>query len=163
MGMLQGGLLSQAAAGGGGGLVTTINSARSAIIKSVKKGTKVVDLIYAWGFDAGSDTYFLSNFGSIADGTYDDGGSNSRVVDSCYWVSNDNDQTQYLQLHFVLDTTSVPNTDTTFVSIIIDGTTFNRSAASYTASVNGGTRWRWSSVSTDPFSGANPDDFEVTI
>ena len=135
------------------GLVTTITKAVQEVFDSVHAPN-----VTAHGFDAGADGWFYAGtFGSIADDEYQDGGDNTRTVTSCYWV----DFTT--RLWFVLDTTSVPDTDTTFVSITVDGTTYNRSdAETYDASVDGGTSWKWGPQSND-FAGANPIDFTVTV
>lgn len=138
---------------GASGLVTTINSAVQVVFSSVHAGE-----ITATGFDAGPDYWgYAGSFGSIANDTYDDGGANSRTVASCYW-------TDVTTLSLAMDVTSVPDTDTTFTEIAIDGVVFTRASRSaYLASNDGGTVWTWNSVTPNPFLGSNPDDFEVRI
>jgi len=113
------------------------------------------------GFDAGSDFWANATpFGSIADDTYTDGGSNTRVVESVYWDGANGGNT--LQMSF--DTTSIANTDTTFINMILDGTTYTRASSTYQASSDGGTMWRWLSVTPNPFGGTSGTvDFELTV
>lgn len=144
MGMLQGGLLSQVAAGGGPALDTTITAANSVVSTTTTTSptTKTYDLD-ADGFDAGSDYYSSAGtFGSIANATYTDGGSNSRTIDSLYRMDTP-DAPLDDHIFFCIDTTSVPNTDATFSKIVIGTTDLLRSAANYYASKDGGTVWEW--------------------
>lgn len=172
MGLLAGGFFSQTAGGGGPTQVldTEVTSGSAEVYSSTTE--VVTDMstytqtynYFAYGFDAGSDYYaYGPGFGSIVDGTFDDAGSNSRLIDSCYWFEGTGDPIGEDFVYFVLDTTSVPNTDTTFKYIIIDGNQYNRADAFYIASVDGGTGWEWAlgASATNPFSGANPDPFEV--
>lgn len=170
MGMLTGGFFSQPSDALTQALSTTINSSSATVYTSTKEiitdlSTYINTYFYtAYGFDAGSDYFAYGlGFGSIASGTYTDGNSNSRTVDSCYFLEGSADPRGQDNLFFVLDTTSVPNTNSTFFKIVIDGNEYLRSDAFYVASVDGGTSWNWtfSPSGTNPFLGANPDDFEV--
>lgn len=163
-GMLAGGFYSQS---GGGGVTkvldTTITRGNAVVATSTKEVvtdagtyTNTYDLV-AYGFDAGSDYYAYGlGFGSIATGTYTDAGSNSRTVDSCYFIDATGQPAEADWLYYCIDTTSVPNTDTTFKYIVIAGNQYNRADATYLASVDGGTIWEWfwdlPGVS-DPFAG----------
>jgi len=171
MGLLAGGFFSQTAGGGPTQVLsTTVTSGNAVVYSSTKEvvtdmSTYTNTYFYsAFGFDAGSDYYaYGPGFGSIATGTYTDAGSNSRTIDSCYYFDGTHDPIGEDFLYFVIDTTSVPNTDTTFKYLDIDGNQYNRADAFYIASVDGGTGWEWAlgADATDPFAGANPDDFEV--
>ena len=172
-GMLAGGFYSQ---GGGGGLTkaldTNITSGNAVVYTTTKEvvtdqSTYINTYDYiAYGFDAGSDYWaYGPGFGSIANGTYTDAGSTSRLVDSCYFVQG-SVENSIDSLWFVLDTTSVPDTDTVFKYIVIDGNQYNRAdRAFYYASADGGTAWTWEfdPSGTNPFAGANPDPFEVWV
>jgi hypothetical protein len=170
MGMLAGGYLSQGGGGGAGqALDTTITEAEQVVnTTSTTTPTQKTWDITAFGFDAGSDYYsYAGSFGSIGDAIYTDGDSNSRTIDSCYWVEDargggSGNQDVPDTLIFVLAGTSIPDTDKTFEKIIIDGVTYLRSAATdYQANVDGGTGWFWDSVAATPFTGTDP--FEVWV
>lgn len=97
-----------------------------------------------WGYDGGNDYYgHGTNQGAMTPNTYTDGSPTTRTISGLYWS-----QSNYLI--FSLDTTSVPNTDTTFVSIDVDGNNYTRSSATYVASLNGASHWYWAEA-TRPF------------
>jgi hypothetical protein len=77
-------------------------------------------------------------FGSIGSGTYLDGGGNSRTISIAMWDGSN--------VQFWLNAAGIANTDTTFASISLDGTTLNRSDATYNGAAGGGIRssWVWS-------------------
>jgi hypothetical protein len=174
--MLAGGFYSQG--GGGGGLTkaldTTITRGNAVVATSTKEVTtdqstyiNYYDLT-AYGFDAGSDYYaYGPGFGSIATGTYTDANSTSRLVDSCYFIDATGQPAEADYLYFCIDTTSVPNTDSTFKYIVINGFQYNRADSFYIASSDGGTIWEWVfdlPGVTDPFGGAPGGySFEVWV
>jgi len=59
---------------------------------------------------------------------------------------------------YALDAQNVPNDDGTFQSLIVNGTTLNRSDAIYNGNVSGRSGWTWSGVTlpTVPSSGTIP-------
>ena len=136
-----------------GGLITTVNSAAQVIFSSIHAG-----VITATGFDAGPDYWgYAGSFGSIANDSFNDGGGNPRVVSSCY-------HSNFGTLTMGFDQINVPDTDTSFISMEIDGQVFTRASAdNYLASNDGGTIWIWFSIAGDVWSGANPDDFEIHV
>lgn len=149
---------------------TTITSSFGKVNETTTPSPSSTWDVVAHGFDAGADYYgntssFWSEpFGSIADADYYDGDNFLRTISSCYWIPASGPWGFMLNpqaLTFSLNATSVPNTDATFFKLVIDGTEFLRSSATYQASFDGGTQWWWTGVTTDPFLGANPDDFEV--
>lgn len=153
---------------------TTINSGTAVVDTTTKEivtdmSTYTNTYYYsAFGFDAGSDYFaYGPGFGSISDGTYVDNLGNTRTIDSCYFVDGEHEPAAMDWVYFVLDGISIPNNNNTFYSIIIDGTEFLRSDAGYLSSVDGGTGWEWgfdpNLPTGNPFSGTNPDDFEVWV
>ena len=76
-------------------------------------------------------------YGSIGNANFNDAGGNARTVSAMIWDGS------FVQL--ILSTASIPNTDTTFECINIDGNIYKRSAATYNGSFGGGARsqWRW--------------------
>jgi len=140
-------------------LDTTITSAQ--VTLGTTGTTPTLYYTYGYGFDAGADPFsYGAGFGSIATGTYTDGGSNSRTISSCYSVYIQ--QTDTWKLYFTLNGTGVPDTDATFSHIIVDGVQFDRADNDAQADANGGTYWRWADT-VDRFVGANPDTFEVWV
>lgn len=108
------------------------------------------------GFDAGPDPWeYAGTFGSIAQNTYQDGGNNTRTVGSCYHHI----ATGILTM--VLETIGVPNTDATFISMKIGGTTYTRASSFYSVSVDGGSQWLWNGLFSVVFLGPNPHNFEL--
>lgn len=145
-------------AGGGAAPVETLvlDTSITSAIHNYKKGQKEVEFE---GFDAGADFKGFPSFGSIADGTYDDGNSVARVVTACY----DHITSGYPAFGGALwlsITTSPADEDETFTKIIIDGVTRTRSAAAATGIVSGSRWWRWGGTG-GLFAGANPDPFEL--
>lgn len=104
----------------------------------------------ATGFDLGIDYYNLGGFGTFSNNTYPDGIQVTRTVVSCYFTTGPGN------FVFMLSGTSIPNTDATFRAINCGhdsdgaGGTYLRSAATYFASKNGGTAWKWT-TGHDPF------------
>ena len=106
-----------------------------------------------WDFAGGN-----ASMGSFPSLGFTDGGSNSRSVAMVAWQKNTASGPgavtgttgvtgNYIAL--ALNQTNVPNTNSTFASIEIDGNTYNRSdAAEYNSSENNGTYWRWSLTDT---------------
>jgi hypothetical protein len=157
--MLAGGFYSVGGASASQALDTTITSAQATL--GTTGTSPSTYYTYGYGFDAGADPFnYGGTFGSIADNTYTDGGSTTRTITSCYSV--------YVQitdtwlLYFTLNGTDIPDTNTTFAYIIIDGVQFNRWDRGAKANTTGGTYWRWADTA-DRFVGANPDDFEVWV
>ena len=134
-------------------LNTTINSA----VHFYKKKPKEIEFS---GFDAGADPKSFPNFGSIANGNYTDGGSNARVVTACYAHITGQWPSFIDALWLNITGTSVADSDVTFSKVVIDGSTFVRSASSATGGGANSRWWRWNNVGS-PFIGANPDPFEV--
>jgi len=60
--------------------------------------------------------------------------------------------------NYILDAQNVPNDDGTFMSLIVNGTTLNRSDAIYNGNVSGRSGWTWSGggLPTIPSSGTIP-------
>lgn len=96
--------------------------------------------------------YIQSLYGSIGDATFNDHGSNARTILIAIWQYPGDGQF----MRFVLSGASIPDTDTTFVSITIGGVTFTRaSRTGYNASFGGGdTSWEWNNVNTSAISNA---------
>lgn len=108
---------------------------------------------FLFGWDGGTDWYGLSNFGSVSQTTFTDGGGTLRTMTSCYWSSLGS-------MFFFLSGTSIPDTDVTFKTLKLNTTTFTRSArTTYNANKNGGTAWLWNQASNPTVSGVQ--DFEV--
>lgn len=106
----------------------------------------------ATGYDGGADPYsYGPGYGSIGTSNFYDGGLNARNCSMCAYVIG-----TYVgnnSIIFALDQTSVPDNNTTFVSIDINGLTLNRSARTgYQPSVGGTSYWFWNGVG-QPFTG----------
>lgn len=139
-------------------LDTTVTSGTNPSIKTTTSSVNskpVTNYIAGHGFDAGADMLYSTTFGSIANGTYTDAGSNSRTLTACYWTETG---TLYLQM----SGGSIPDTDETFYAIEIDGIFFMRQRAFYSGAEVAGTvsAWTWG-TSVNPFAGANPDTFKI--
>ena len=87
--------------------------------------------------------------------TYIDGGSNSRAVNACFFEEVGGGSCNSTGTDFHIDRAGfdIPNTDTTFVNIVYNGTTLTRASATYTANTGGDSRWRWSSQTSGPTGG----------
>ena len=101
-----------------------------------------------------------SNFGTIGGQYYSDANSNTRTIRAIIFgnpVSAPSPNNTRHWVIFVLDGTSVPNTDNTFKSLKLTGSgttyTFNRSSAHYSSSSNGCTAWAWEYNSTSSNNG----------
>lgn len=96
--------------------------------------------------------YNSAFFGSIGTATYTDAGSNSRTIRIVQW-----DGATLIQ--FWLGAAGIPNTNTTFTSITLNGpggnVTLTRSTATYDGAASGGTlsRWYWSNTTFPGFAG----------
>lgn len=86
---------------------------------------------------AGQEGYAQGVAGSIGDATYDDGGATSRTIVTVLW-DQDN-----AGIQMALSGINVPDSDTTFQSIGVNGLEFARSAASYNGNSGGNSRWLW--------------------
>lgn len=100
--------------------------------------------------------YTVGLYGSIGSDTYTDAGANSRTIALVQWNGT--------AVQIFMNGASIPDTDTTFTSIVINGITFLRSArTTYDGAASGGTKTKWL-WSPDPggegFSGTIP--FVVT-
>jgi len=106
-----------------------------------------------------NDSDFLNGSGlsegSMGANTYEDGGSTTRTIEHIgyYEVEQDlgGDFAIEDDLCLGLNGTSISNTDTTFKSIEVELSTggnqeYLRSAATYEASQNGMTTWRWQNI-----------------
>lgn len=96
-----------------------------------------------------------STFGSIGSTYYTDGASNTRTIRAIIFGNPSSSPSPNNTRHwviFVLNGTSVPNSDNTFKSLILTGSgtdyTFTRSSAHYSSSSNGATAWAWEYNST---------------
>jgi len=96
-----------------------------------------------------------STFGSIGATYYTDASSNTRTIRAIIFGNPGSSPSPNNTRHwviFVLNGTSVPNTDNTFKSLILTGSgtayTFTRSSAHYSSSSNGCTAWAWEYNST---------------
>jgi len=91
--------------------------------------------------------------GGINDDTYTDGGSNSRTIVAIGWSDAGvagTPPSETDNIYFILDGNSIPDTDTTFVSIEYGGETYTRSAASsYTNPGATESCWQWDDVTPD--------------
>lgn len=92
---------------------------------------------------AGSDPYgfVAASFGAIQPNTYIDGGGNTRTIVGVLYNTGSG------VLAFRLNGASVPNTDATFVAIIVNGVRYARASASYT--VGAPSQWAWTPGSND--------------
>ena len=106
---------------------------------------------YGYGYNINNETYynFGVNFGTMDNDTYTDGGSTSRTIKGVVYFEPSPDTTYSDDFVLSIDTTSVPNTDTTWLDLTWDDTagtprTMDRNVdtTSYTASLNGSTHWR---------------------
>jgi hypothetical protein len=87
------------------------------------------------GNSGGFYGYFLSSYGSITSTVF-----GTKTVDRIIW-DNTASGTVILSLHG----TSVANSDSTFVALIVDGHLLTRASATYTANDGSGrTQWAWS-------------------
>lgn len=137
----------------------------AALETQIDRGSQIYDAdsmnnwrTYGYAFDT-NNWFGVSAFGTMDATTYTDGGSNSRTIRSCHDAeaggSGGGDW------YFSIDTTSVPNTDATWLDITwddINGTPFtiDRSVdTTYTASLNSDTHWR------DLTPGASFDDLDA--
>lgn len=85
-----------------------------------------------------------TTFGSISPGTYVDAAGNTRTINDMF---DNTDGAFVFQCRFQLVGASIPNTDDTFVSLTLGGTTLLRSAATYSPSVGvGNSQWLWNSM-----------------
>ena len=96
-----------------------------------------------------------STFGSIGATYYTDGAGNTRTIRAIIFGNPSSSPSPNNTRHwviFVLAGTSVPNSDNTFKSLILTGSstdyTFTRSSAHYSSSSNGATAWAWEYNST---------------
>lgn len=119
--------------------------------------------LYAFGFSVSGEDFLglTPSFGSISDDTYTDGSATSRTIKALYWTEPGGSPDD--NLYFSIDTTSVPDTDATFTSIIYNGVTYTRASRdNYTASLRGSSHWSWFNVSPNPpTSGVR--DFQVIL
>ena len=107
--------------------------------------------VFAYGYNVSGEDYLgLSSFGSITDDVWTDATSTVRTVKALYWTEPcgcPDDDT----LHFSVDTTSVPDTDSVFIEIEYNGVVYTRASRDgYTASLRGSTHWRWINVNPNP-------------
>jgi hypothetical protein len=139
---------------GGAGLPaldTTITTMGNAVYESDSSGTW-----RAYGFNNGVDRYSYANFGAIGSATYTDGGSNSRTISGLYYHESGGSDAREDDLVLSLNATSIANTDTTFVSLVYNGTTYLRSAATYNGTLGSCSSWTWSNINPDGPTTGNP-------
>lgn len=103
--------------------------------QTVTVGTSIVKSITRYGFVQSSST------GSISDGTFNP--KSGATILAFYWQNNN---TVTFQLSGVY-------TNDGWTTVDIAGTSFSRSAATFSNSTN--TTWTWSSVATNPFGTTN--------
>ena len=118
---------------------------------------------FVYGYKAVSSYHPLLAFsnivGSIANGTYTDGGSTSQTVTSINWSDNGIPGTPAAEtdnIYFGLNGTSRGDDNGTFLELEYNGVTYTRvSRDAYIPSQGGGeTFWRWDNVATNgPTSG----------
>lgn len=125
----------------GPALDTTITSMGSDIYYVAGTSTTY----FAYGYTSGVDYLSLGNFGSIGSATYSDGGGTTRTISGIYYTEPSGDADGD-DLFFCLNTTSISNSNTTFVSIEYNGQTYTRSSATYTASTGSCSTWRWLNI-----------------
>lgn len=87
--------------------------------------------------------YWQFFYGSINDGTLNIYGPSADTVTRIYWSTG----TNFLTLNMSSTSTI---TNSTWSTVTIAGTTFNRTAASYSGG-GSSAQWVWSSVTTNPF------------
>ncbi len=106
---------------------------------------------YAYGYSVNGETYITTgaNFGTMTTSTYTDGSSTSRTIKGVVYAEPSPATAYSDDLILSIDTTSVTNSDATWLDFTWDDTagtprTVTRSAdlTSYTASLNGSTHWR---------------------
>lgn len=109
------------------------------------------------GYDSG---LIVAAMGSRSPTGYTDGGANSRTITL---LASDSSSGGGATVYFALSGTSIANTDTTFKRIVINGVTYSRSSASYTASFSGSTLWIWtvSGAGFFPTSGTQAIDIVI--
>lgn len=101
------------------------------------------------GFDGGADYYSLGGFGALSDTDL-----HGLTMSSIYWGTTD-------IMHFGIQGTSHADTDSTFIDLEINGTTWTRSSrAFYSASIDSGTMWYWNQASA-PFNSSG--NYTVTV
>lgn len=112
-----------------------------------------------WDFDS------TSNSTAVGSGltNFQDAGNNTRTIRDLMWAQNTYSTRDTATsggynysvlddgniLIFGLSGTSVPNSDTTFVSIVVNGLTLTRTSAEYISSENGNTVWLWTLDDSD--------------
>ena len=138
-------------------LATTMTAGFSSIVQrfttSLSSGPFTYDSGTLYGYDAAAaDGYFQDwtsgywwlnvgddgGYGSMTN-TFTDHGANARTIVQLVEANS------FLadKLFLSLAGTSIPNTDTTFVSMLLNGVELTRAAATYTASYNGSSHWSW--------------------
>ena len=103
--------------------------------------------------------YVQGSFGSLDVTTYEDSSGATRTV-----VGIAEDQSALpspTTLSFQLDGEGIPNEDTTFRFIVINGNKFERANATYDGAASGASQWTWSASGVIDTSGTDP--FEVWI
>ena len=115
------------------------------------------------GTRAGTPTFIsepTSTFGSIGATAYQDASGNARTIRAIIFGNPSGSPSPNNTRHwllFVLNGTSIPNTDNTFKSLKLTGSgttyTFNRSNAHYNASSNTCSCWAWEYNSTSSNNG----------
>ena len=133
-------------------LETTITSMGSQVYDADS-----VDSWTVYGYDGGVDRFTYTNWGSIGSATYTDGGSNSRTISAIYYHEAGSPDVRADDLYLCLNATSIPDTDTTFVSLEYNGETYTRaSRLTYDGTTGSCSSWRWSNINPNgPVSG-NP-------
>ena len=146
------GTVSAAGAAGSAALDTTITSMGNTIYDADS-----IDSWRVYGYNSGVDYYSYANFGSIGSATYTDGGSNSRTISAIYYHEAGAPNAREDDLVLSLNATSIPDTDTTFVSLEYNGQTYTRSSRTvYSGSFGSCSSWIWQNINPNgPVSG-NP-------
>lgn len=106
-------------------------------------GTELATKVLGVGSDGSGNYgyYSVTPFGSISpSATYTDRGGTARTITAIQW-----DRTASGAVILRLNGTGITNSDTTFKSLLFNGATFARSAATYSSNDGAGaTRWLWS-------------------
>jgi hypothetical protein len=130
-------------AGGGLALDTTMT------LSSVIYDADSVESWRYYGMDNGVDFNSSASFGSLANYDFD-----TFTISALYWAEDGAAASISDDLFFCLDTTSVADSDSTFISLEYSGETYLRSDATYYATTGSATTWRWLNITPNgPTSG----------
>lgn len=116
-----------------------------------------IDSWRVYGYNSGVDYYSYANFGSIGSATYTDGGSNSRTISAIYYHEPGSPNARADDLVLSMNATSVPDTDTTFVSLEYNGVSYTRTSRSvYSGTFGSASSWIWQNINPNGPTTGNP-------